>query len=248
VRLSGLFAGVRYGVGRLVFSCVLVVAAIVLTSCQSSKWAFQTVPYIDPDRPLPIASRGRAQVPELIAFFTETNPLVDLDRLIEIARAYRDEAAAEGINSDIAFCQMVHETDYLRFGGDARPWQNNFCGLGVTGGGGHGAAFPSVRIGVRAHVQHLKAYADTEPLQQRCVDPRFALVRRARAPFVEDLAGTWAADPLYSVKLKRILATLETHLDRPFLTARAAGRESPASIEKTGDGYEVLLANGGTPR
>jgi hypothetical protein len=220
VRLSGPFARVRRGGERLVFSCVLAVGTLVLTSCRSTERTFPAVRYGAPDRPLRIASRGRAQVPELIAFFTATNPRVDLARLKEIARTYLDEAAAEGINSDIAFCQMVHETDYLRFGGDAWAGQNNFCGLGVTGGGRRGLSFSSVRIGVRAHIQHLKAYADAEPLHRSCVDPRFALVRRARAPFVEDLAGTWATDPQYGVKLNRLLATLETHLDRPSLTAR----------------------------
>jgi hypothetical protein len=218
---------VRYGVKRLVLACAWAAAAVVLTSCQSTGRTFRTVPYGDPGRPLPIASRGRAQVPELIAFFTQTNPRVDLERLHKIARTYLDEAAAEGINSDVAFCQMVHETDYLRFGGDARAWQNNFCGLGVTGGGRPGLSFSSVRIGVRAHIQHLKAYADAEPLHNRCVDPRFALVHRARAPFVEDLAGAWATDPEYAVKLRRILAALETHLDRPSVPTYATGRESP---------------------
>jgi hypothetical protein len=228
-------AGLRERVGlwlrRKAALGVLAVATVALTSCRSSEWTFHTVRYGDPDRPFLIASRGRAQVPELIAFFTETNPRVDFERLYEIARAYLDEAAAEGINSDIAFCQMVHETDYLRFGGDARAWQNNFCGLGVTGGGRPGLSFSSVRLGVRAHIQHLKAYANAEPLRQRCVDPRFTLVRRARAPFVEDLAGTWAADPQYGVKLKCILAALETHLDGPSATARATGRESLVSLD-----------------
>jgi hypothetical protein len=223
VRLSGPVARGRRGVERLAFLCVLAVGVVVLTSCRSTEGTFPAVGYIDPGRPLRIASRGRARVPELIAFFTETNPQVDLERLNEITRFYLDEAAAEGINSDIAFCQMVHETDYLRFSGDARAWQNNFCGLGATGEGQPGLSFSSVRIGVRAHIQHLKAYADAEPLRRSCVDPRFALVRRGRAPFVADLAGTWAADPEYGVKLKRILAVLETHLDRP--AAAAGGTE-----------------------
>lgn len=231
VRGSGPFAGVRRSAERLVCACVLAVAAVVLSSCQSTEPTSSTVRYGAADRPLRIASRGRAQVPELIAFFTRTNPRVDRERLTEIARSYLDEAAAEGINSDIAFCQMVHETDYLRFGGDARAWQNNFCGLGVVGGGRRGPSFSSVRIGVRAHIQHLKAYADAEPLHQGCVDPRFALVRRARAPFVEDLAGTWAADPQYGVKVKRLLAALEVHLDRPSVTAHATAREPLVSLD-----------------
>lgn len=230
MRLSEPFARVYRNVKRLASSCVLAVGVLVLTSCQSTEPTSHTFQYGAPERGLRIASRGRAQVPELVAFFTTTNPRVDRMRLSEVARAYIDEAAAEGINSDIAFCQMVHETDYLRFGGAARPWQNNFCGLGVTGGGQRGLSFASVRIGVRAHIQHLKAYANTEPLHQNCVDPRFALVCRARAPFVEDLAGTWATDPLYGLKLKHLLAALEIHLNRPSPMARASSPESLASL------------------
>jgi hypothetical protein len=202
----------RRGAGRLFFSCVSALAVLTLASCQSTPSTLHTVGYGDPGRPILIATSGRAQVRHLIAFFTETNPRADMEDLAEIARAYVEEAAAEGINSDVAFCQMAHETDYLRFGGDARARQNNFCGLGVTGGGERGLSFPSVQIGVRAHIQHLKAYANTQPLHKRCVDPRFSLVRRGQAAFVEDLAGTWATDRQYAMKLKRMLAALEKHL------------------------------------
>jgi hypothetical protein len=54
----------------------------------------------------------------------------------------------------------------------------------------HGLTRP--REGVRAQVQHLKAYASTEPLKQECVDPRFKLVTRGVAPSWEDLNGRWA--------------------------------------------------------
>lgn len=76
------------------------------------------VKYNDPFRPIPIATGGRAKVNQLIQFFTETNPKIDINFLNKIAHTYIDEAAAEGINSDIAFCQMVHEANYLQFGGD----------------------------------------------------------------------------------------------------------------------------------
>jgi len=116
---------------------------------------------------------------------------------------------------DSAICQMAHETNYLRFGGDVEARQNNFCGLGATGGGEPGLSFSSVKIGVRAHIQHLKAYANARPLRRKPVDPRFALVRRGRAPYVEGLTGTWATDPQYGAKLKRKLQALEKHLLTP---------------------------------
>jgi len=184
----------------------------IIVSCESPQPILPTIQYNEPYRPIPIASRGRAQVHQLVRFFTETNPRIGNNYLTMLARTYIDEAEAEGINSDIAFCQMVHETNYLRFGDDVQPGQNNFCGLGATGRGEPGLSFPSVEIGVRAHIQHLKAYANAQRLRKKLVDPRFGRVSRGQAPYVEYLAGTWAKDPQYSVKLKRKLEALEKHL------------------------------------
>ncbi|MGB5917019.1 MAG: cell wall hydrolase, partial [Phormidesmis sp.] len=96
------------------------------------------------------------------------------------------------------------ETDFLRFPGLVRPSQNNFAGL--ADGAGNLATFPSAAIGVRAHIQHLKAYASTEPLARPQVDPRFDFVKRGVAPLVGQLSNLWAADALYGQK---ILARLE---------------------------------------
>lgn len=169
----------------------------------------RTVRYDDPSDPLPIASLGRAGAHQLVRFFIQTNPHIDIPYLFRIARLYIDEAGAEGVNSDIAFCQMVHETNYLRFGKDVHASQNNFGGIGATGGGVPGESFPSVEIGIRAHIQHLKAYADAQPLCNANVDPRFRRVRRASGPCVDDLTEKWATDPLYGLKLRRKLSELE---------------------------------------
>lgn len=110
----------------------------------------------------------------------------------EFATIVCEEAAAEGVRAEVVFCQAMWETGWLRFGGDVSVGQFNFAGLGATGGGAAGATFPSVREGVRAQVQHLKAYASTLPLKNTCVDPRFHLVTRGCAPTVEQLSGRWA--------------------------------------------------------
>ena len=81
--------------------------------------------------------------------------------------------------------------------------QNNFGGIGSATGGTVGASFPSAQIGVRAHIQHLKAYGSVEPLVLRVVDPRFNFVRRGVAPLVEMLTGRWNSTPDYG---ERILA------------------------------------------
>ncbi len=100
---------------------------------------------------------------------------------------FYDEAVAEGVDPGVVFAQAMKETGFLRFGGDVKIEQYNFCGLGATGGGAAGQAFGSVRLGVRAQVQHLKAYASQEDLKNAVVDPRFQYVTRGCATFVEYL-------------------------------------------------------------
>jgi hypothetical protein len=113
-----------------------------------------------------------------------------------------------GLNYDIAFCQMCLETDFLRFGIDVSPTQNNFAGLGAIGGADESASFPSARIGVRAQIQRLKAYASTEPLVQEVVDPRFRFVTRGIAPLVDQLSGRWSADLQYGKKIIALMRRL----------------------------------------
>ena len=96
-----------------------------------------------------------------------------------------DEAVKEGIKPEIVFGQAMKETGYLQFGGAVKIEQFNFAGLGATGGSVAGAQFSNVAEGIRAQVQHLKAYASKDSLTQKTVDPRFNLVRRGSAPYVE---------------------------------------------------------------
>jgi len=156
-----------------------------------------------------IMGRGAMSVSRLVAFFLENNPDADEARVARLAALYVEEAAVEGVNADVAFVQMCLETGFLRFGGLVSPEQNNFCGLGATGPGQPGLFFPDERTGVRAHIQHLKAYGSTEPLIGVSVDPRYAYVTpKGKAPDIQGLAGTWAADPLYGDKLATLLSAL----------------------------------------
>ncbi len=133
------------------------------------------------------------------------NPNIDLAKFVRI---YAEEAKAEGVKPEVAFAQMCHETGFLRFGGSVVPDQCNFAGIGATGGGVRGETFESVRIGIRAQIQHLKAYASTEPLKKSQVDPRFGYVTRGCAPTVEALSGTWAMDPSYATKILSFLGQM----------------------------------------
>jgi hypothetical protein len=161
-----------------------------------------------PELPEYIMGAGRTPQDALTRFLEVNNPGADRDFIRSLADSYVEEAAAEGVNHDVAFAQMCHETGFLRYGGLVTPDMNNFCGLGSIGPGQPGLAFPDLRTGVRAHIQHLKAYASKGSLNGELVDPRFRFVRRGSSPAISGLAGTWAADSSYSEKISGILERL----------------------------------------
>lgn len=102
----------------------------------------------------------------------------------QFAQIFYEEATAEGVRAEVAFTQCMKETGFLKYGGDVLPNQYNFAGIGATGAV-HGASFGNVRMGIRAQIQHLKAYGSISPLTNPCVDPRFNLVKRGSAQYVE---------------------------------------------------------------
>ena len=95
-----------------------------------------------------------------------------------------EEAIVENVKPEVVFGQAMKETGYLQFGGDVKVEQFNFAGLGATGGV-PGESFKDVRTGIRAQVQHLKAFASKDSPKNEIVDTRFAYVTRNCAPYVE---------------------------------------------------------------
>lgn len=154
---------------------------------------------------------GRMTKEQLASFFLTQTALtqageVDQEKVERLAAYYVKESAAEGINADIAFAQMCLETGFLQFGGLVTADMNNFCGLGAINAENPGLVFPDEQTGVRAHIQHLKAYASAEPLNQPSVDPRYRYVNpKGKAPHIYNLAGTWASDPAYGHKIDQLL-------------------------------------------
>jgi hypothetical protein len=173
----------------------------------------EPLPETGPAAPGAIMGKGLNDPEKLAAFLLNSNPNADPRFTAELARLYTEEAAVEGVNHDIAFAQMCLETGFLRYGGLVTPDMNNFCGLGSIGPGQNGERFSSPRIGVRAHIQHLKAYATGEELKGELVDPRYRWVRYGSAPDITGLAGTWAADKEYAVKIRTILDRLYSYPD-----------------------------------
>lgn len=132
----------------------------------------------------------------------------DAPTIEAFCQIYIEEAQKEGVRAEVAFCQAMKETGFLRYLGDVRIEQYNFAGIGATGGGVQGNYFANVRTGIRAQIQHLKAYASTEALKGDCVDPRFHYVNRGTTPYVEWLGihenpfgGGWAAAVNYGYSI-----------------------------------------------
>jgi hypothetical protein len=168
----------------------------------------------------PVMQRERVTAAQMAAWFAEHEPSgsrhrasVSIQRLAEL---YIEEGRAEGVAGDIAFVQGILETGWFRWpSGQVTPEHNNFAGIGACDGGTCTVArFPSARIGVRAQIQHLRAYADPTVTEARLanplVSPRFHLVSpKGRAPYWEQFGGgNWATDPAYGEKILRRYASL----------------------------------------
>lgn len=121
-----------------------------------------------------------------------------------LARFFIEEGAAEGVAGDVAFAQSIVETGYFGFSSRVPGSFNNFSGLGAVDGGSGAEAFPDARTGVRAQIQHLRAYADptvtTSNLAYPLVNPRFRFVLpKGKAPLWEQFGnGIWASSSTYA--------------------------------------------------
>src|SRR5262249_2450111 len=132
--------------------------------------AFACLPWHQATAGMPeIKTSATNRVPECVTpgrlteFLRRRNPDLDAryDGLATLSMRLREEL---GVRWDYAFYQMIIETGWLRYrrgnrSGDVKPAQNNFAGLGATGGGQSGESFKDMATGVRAHLEHLLLYA-----------------------------------------------------------------------------------------
>ena len=145
------------------------------------------------DGQYPIMGNSNVTVQEMVDYFNasgEEYPAEELsgggaDSIETFCQMYYDEATAEGVRPEVAFAQTMKETGFLQYGGDASIEQFNFAGLGTTGNGVPGNSYPDVQTGIRAQIQHLKAYATADSLNQECVDDRYEYVKKGSAPYVQ---------------------------------------------------------------
>ena len=180
-----------------------------------------------------IVNTSTTNVTQMVQFYKNTGETYPTEKLkkggaesIEkFASIYYEEATAEGVDPAVAWCQSMKETGWLQFGGQVKIEQFNFAGLGATDNGASGADFSKygengVRMGVRAQIQHLKAYAVSglteKDLKYTCVDPRFRLVNKGSAKYVEwlgthenPIGAGWATGVEYGQGIIKLMNQLE---------------------------------------
>lgn len=155
--------------------------------------AAANIPIGDPS----ILGQAVATPDQCVRYLLQVNPHPEITvSPQQLVAYYYREGSYEGVRPDIAFAQALVETGFFRYGGTVTPDQNNYCGLGTTNTIVKGAYFATSELGVRAHIQHLLAYASNLPPKDPIVDPRYSLVRSIYQSHTlsswEDLNGRWA--------------------------------------------------------
>ena len=175
----------------------------------------------------PIMGSNMVTVEQLVKYYQRSGNIYPSEALAkggaatleQFCQIYYEEAQIEGVRVEVAFTQAMKETGWLKYGGIVKIEQFNFAGLGALDGNATGncASFHDVREGVRAQMQHLKAYGSTEALKNTCVDPRFNLLKRGVSPYVEWLGvqenpsgAGWATSKNYGVDIVNMIKKLKT--------------------------------------
>jgi hypothetical protein len=143
---------------------------------------------------------------------TNPNPRFTVPPL-QLAEYYVRYGAEVKLRADVLWAQMLHETGFGKYGGDVSPEQNNYAGIGATGGGAPGVTFPTAELGAQAHIAHLVAYVyptDMASWTNASVDPRYDKVQpRGTARVLSDLDGRWAVPGLgYGARIENHVRAL----------------------------------------
>jgi hypothetical protein len=145
-------------------------------------------------------------VEQLTGLFEKRNPS-KLERAARLAPIYIQYGKMFNIRADIAWAQMCHETGFLEYTGDVKPHQNNFGGIGATGGGVPGNSFATEELGIIAQYAHLAWYYFPDHVNKYCsleYDPRH--FENVHKYYTGDtslgyLNGRWAPGATYTDKI-----------------------------------------------
>jgi hypothetical protein len=177
------------------------------TTVRSSSVSSKPIPHY-----LHLLDQPQISEKQIIAFLTKNNSSLERDYVEKIAKLYCTESKLESINTAIAVAQMALETGFLQFNGSVKKTQNNFAGIGCIRENHRGHSFATIEEGIRAHIQHLKAYASPFPLCTPYVDPRYIIVQKSKffgkLKTIGDLTKIWAMDENYENKLTKLTRDL----------------------------------------
>lgn len=203
----------------------------------------------------PVMASTSLTASQLAGWFRSTGKVnhaaVSIDTL---AALFVQEGADEHVAGDLAFAQAMVETGFLAFSARMPASHNNFSGLGAVDTGTGSASFPDARTGVRAQIQHLRAYADptvtVARLHHPLVDGRFTLVSpKGKAPTWEQFGnGVWASSTTYAASVLRIHSLIRAwaaaHPSSPSTSSYAPYRTAAAVV---GGGFDDLLGRAPSP-
>ena len=114
--------------------------------------------------------------------------------IIQMAALYIEQGNRLGVRGDVAFIQASLETG----GFSVMSGTNNFAGLGDCNACHGGFNFPSVRAGVSAQVELLKAFADASYVTTHSPYSWLRTVgERGLCPTWFSLGGVWSSDTYY---------------------------------------------------
>jgi len=182
-------------------------------------------------------------VDDLVKIFENRNS-TKVERATRIAPLYIKYGKLFNIRADIAWAQMCHETGFLEFTGDVRPEQNNFVGIGATGGGVPGNSFATEELGIIAHYAHLAWYYYPDHINEYCTsqyDPRHfgdTHYRYTGDTTLGFLNGRWAPGSNYTDKIvlftnEIIQGIGETTLSPQQTVTAEAGEDKTANVGDT---------------
>ena len=128
----------------------------------------------------------------------------------EYADLYRQAGEKYGVRWDMAIFQSCLETNFWKFGGDVKPAQNNFAGIGAKGGGAPGDSFGTPLKGIEAQLQNLALRAGVSIPEASIISPyvreHYELISARGTTTWESLTGTYATDKEYTNKIFAIAA------------------------------------------
>lgn len=207
------------------------------------KLYFKGIQLPDDYQKISIYGEAEAAKGQAVRLIKEKNPNVHLMCSVEeLVDLYWTEAEREGVRPDLALAQSLVETGFYRYGGDVDHDQNNFCGLGTTGGGVKGAAFKTPELGVRAHIQHLLAYTQKSRPKTEIIDPRYEVAHSIRMERgVVDtwygLNGTWAMGGLYCEKIMVMYQNMLAMEAPPEEDQKSALKDNKKSKQKKKESF-----------